>query len=792
MATNIDRALYSAPVGLEQEGAMPAIEIEIEDPESVKIGIDGMEIELEPSQETAEDFDANLAEYMDEAELQKLSGDLVGLVDADISSRKDWVDMFVKGLEVLGMKYEERTEPWNGACGVFSTLLTEAAVRFQSEMIIETFPPAGPVKTEIIGAIDKLKEDAAKRVKDDMNYRLTEEMPEYRPEHERMLFNLGLAGAAFKKVYYDPGLGRQTAVFIPAEDIIIPYGSSGARTAERVTHVMRKTKNDVKKLQAAGFYRDVDLGEPMIIHNDVEKKKAEEQGYDLIDDDRYQMLEIQVDLDLPGYESEDEIAVPYIVTIDRGTSKVLAIYRNWREDDDLHQKRDHFVQYDYIPGFGAYGFGYIHLIGGYARAGTALIRQLVDAGTLANLPGGLKSRGLRVKGDDTPIAPGEFRDVDVPSGAIKDNIMTLPYKEPSQVLAQLLDKITDEARRLGSIADMKVSDMSANAPVGTTLAILERQLKTMSAVQARVHYAMRQEFKLLKAIIRDYAPTEYEYVPDGGNKRAKQADYDMVDVIPVSDPNSSTMAQRIMQYQAVIQLAQSAPQIYNLPQLHRQMIEVLGVKNAEKLVPIPDDQNPRDPISENMAFLKGEPTKAFIYQDHDAHIAVHTTFMQDPMIAQTIGQNPMAQQMMAAIQAHISEHLAFLYRKKIEEQLGVPLPLPNEELPEDVEVEISRLTAQAAAQLLQKDMADAQQKMAQQQMQDPLVQMQQAELQIKAEEVKRKQAKDQADIALAQARIQLEQERIAVEAMKEKQRIASKEKQQEQKLKADVITKLTQ
>ena len=792
MATNIDRSLYAAPVGLEQEGEGPEMEIEIEDPESVKIGIDGLEIELVPEKETGEDFDANLAEYMDEGELQKLASDLVGQVEADISSRKDWVEMFVKGLEVLGMKYEERTEPWNGACGVYSTLLTEAAVRFQSEMIIETFPPSGPVKTEIIGAVDKLKEDAAERVKDDMNYRLTEEMPEYRPEHERMLFNLGLAGAAFKKVYYDPGLGRQTAVFIPAEDIIIPYGSSGARTAERVTHVMRKTKNDVRKLQVSGFYRDVELGEPMVFHGDVEKKKAEEQGYDLIDDDRYQMLEIQVDLNLDGYEREDEIAVPYIVTIDRGTSKILSIYRNWREDDELCRKRDHFVQYDYIPGFGAYGFGYIHLIGGYARAGTALIRQLVDAGTLANLPGGLKSRGLRVKGDDTPIAPGEFRDVDVPSGSIKDNIMTLPYKEPSQVLAVLLDKITDEARRLGSIADMKVSDMSANAPVGTTLAILERQLKTMSAVQARVHYAMRQEFKLLKQIIRDYAPTEYDYIPEGGNRRAKQADYDIVDVIPVSDPNSSTMAQRIMQYQAVIQLSQSAPQIYNLPNLHRQMIEVLGVKNADKLVPIPDDQTPRDPISENMAFLKGEPTKAFIYQDHDAHIAVHATFMQDPMIAQTMGQNPMAQQMMAAIQAHINEHLAFLYRKKIEEQLGVPLPAPNEELPEDVEVEISRLTAQASAQLLQKDMAEAQQKMAMQQAQDPLVQMQQAELQIKAEEVKRKAAKDQADIALAQARLKVEQERIAVEAMKEKQRLASKEKQHEQKLKADVITKLTQ
>lgn len=789
MATNIDRAVYPAPMGM-QEPVSP-IEIEIEDPESVTIGIDGMEIQLVPEPETAEDFDANLAEYMDDGELQKIAGDLVGLIDADISARKDWVDMYVKGLDVLGIKYEERTEPWNGASGVFSTLLTEAAVRFQSEMIIETFPPSGPVKTQIIGEVTKEKEDAADRVKDDMNYRLTEEMPEYRPEHERMLFNLGLAGSAFKKVYYDPGLGRQAAIFIPAEDIVIPYGSTGARTAERVTHVMRKTKNEIKKLQASGFYKDIDLGEPLSFFSDVEEKKAREQGYDLMDDDRYQLFEVQVDLELPGYENEDGIAVPYIVTIDRGTNKVLAIYRNWLEGDVLHKKRDHFVQYDYVPGFGAYGFGYIHLIGGYARAGTSLIRQLIDAGTLANLPGGLKTRGLRIKGDDTPIEPGEFRDVDVPSGAIKDNIMTLPYKEPSQVLAALLEKITEEGRRLGSIADMKISDMSAQAPVGTTLALLERQLKTMSAVQARVHYSMRQEFKLLKAIIRDFTPEEYDYVPNGGNPRVKQADYDVVDVIPVSDPNASTMAQRIMQYQAVIQLAQAAPQIYNLPQLHRQMIEVLGIKNADKLVPIPDDEKPRDPISENMAFLKGEPTKAFIYQDHDAHIAVHTTFMRDPMIAQQIGQNPMAQQMMAAIQAHINEHLGFLYRKKIEEQMGVPIPPPNEDLPEDVEVQLSRLTAQASAQLLQQNTAAAQQQAAAQQAQDPLVQMQQAELQIKAEEVKRKQAKDQADVALAQARLKLEQERIAIEAAKEKQRLSSKEKQNEQKLKADVITKLT-
>ena len=786
MATNFDRALYQAPQGIETLEAEP-IEIEIEDPESVSIAMDGIEIEIEPGEETAEDFDANLADHMDDGELDTLGAEIVEMIEDDIRSRKDWVEMYVKGLDVLGIKYEERTEPWNGACGVFSTLLTEAAVRFQSETIIETFPAAGPVKTEIIGAIEKYKEEAAIRVRDDMNYQLTEEMPEYRPEHERMLFNLGLAGSAFKKVYFDPNLGRQTSVFIPAEDVIIPYGSSGARTAERVTHVMRKSKNDVKKLQVAGFYRDVDLGEPTQMHTDIEKKKAEEVGYELTDDDRYHIYEVQIDYDLPGYEHEDGIAIPYIITVDAGTNKVLAIYRNWTEGDKTHQKRQHLVQYDYVPGFGAYGFGYIHLIGGYARAGTSLIRQLVDAGTLSNLPGGLKSRGLRVKGDDTPIAPGEFRDVDVPSGSIKDNIMALPYKEPSQVLAGLLDKITDEGRRLGSIADMNVSDMSANAPVGTTLALLERQLKTMSAVQARVHYSMKQEFKLLKEIIRDHTPPEYEYDPAKGNRKAKQEDYDLVEVIPVSDPNSSTMAQRIMQYQAIIQLSQSAPQIYDLPQLHRQMIEVLGVNNADKLVPTKDDQKPRDPISENMAFLKGEPTKAFIYQDHDAHIAAHVSFMQDPMIAQMMGQNPMAQQMMAAIQAHIAEHLAYLYRKKVEEQMGVPLPKPDEELPEDVEVELSRLVAQASTQLMQKNIAQAKQQQAQQQAQDPLIQMQQAELQIKQAEVQRKVQKDQADVQLAQQKLGIEEQRIQVEAMKEAARLKSQEKQAVDRHKVDIF-----
>jgi hypothetical protein len=762
MATSMmNKSLYAAPVGIAEMEGEGEIEIEIENPDGVKIGIDGIEIDLMPEEDMEVNFDDNLAEHMDESELGKIGSDIMGMVETDISGRKDWTEMYVKGLEVLGMKYEERTEPWNGACGVFSTILTEAAVRFQSETIIETFPAQGPVKTQIIGAIDKMKEEAAKRVKDDMNYRLTEEMPEYRPEHERMLFNLGLIGSAFKKVYYDPSLGRQTSVFIPAEDVIIPYGSSGARTAERVTHVMRKTENDVKKLQVAGFYRDVELGEPVQTYTDVEKKKADEQGYSLTDDDRYQFCEVQIDYDLPGFEDADGIALPYIITIDKGTNKVLSIYRNYKEDDDLKLKRDHFVQYDYVPGFGAYGFGYIHLIGGYARAGTSLIRQLIDAGTLSNLPGGLKSRGLRIKGDDTPISPGEWRDVDVPSGSVRDNIMPLPYKEPSQVLAALLDRITEEGRRLGSIADMKISDMGANAPVGTTLALLERQLKTMSAVQARVHYSMKQEFKLLKTIIRDYAPEEYEYDPQYGDKRAKQADYDLVEVIPVSDPNSSTMAQRIMQYQAVIQLAQGAPQIYDLPQLHRQMIEVLGIRNADKLVPVTEDQKPRDPISENMSLLKGTPVKAFIYQDQEAHIAAHTSFLQDPMISKQMGQNPMAQQMGAAAQAHIAEHLAFLYRKKIEEQMGVPLPAPDEPLPEEVELQLSQLVAQASAQLMQKNVQQAQQEQAQQQMQDPIMQMQQQELQIKMQDAQIKAQKVQGDLAIRQQELQLKAQEAA-------------------------------
>ena len=791
MATNIDPAMV--PLLPEEMGDEPMVEIEIEDPESVKIGMGGLEIELEPEAETAEDFDANLAEYMDDGDLQSLASDLVGLVDADINSRKDWADMYVKGLEVLGMKYEERAEPWLGACGVYSPILTEAAIRFQSEMITETFPAQGPVKTQIIGEVTRKNEESADRVKDDMNYRLTDEMIEYRPEHERLLYSLGLAGAAFKKVYFDPSLGRQVAAYIQAEDLIIPYGAANVYTAERVTHVMRKTENDLNKLMAAGFYRQTELGEPVRVFTDIEKKKAEEQGYTLTDDDRYQVLEIHVDWNLKGYEDTDDdgeetgIGLPYVITIERGTQTVLSIRRNWEESDRRKLKRQHFVQYTYIPGFGAYGLGFIHIIGGYARAGTAIIRQLVDAGTLSNLPGGLKTRGLRVKGDDTPIAPGEFRDVDIPSGALRDNIMPLPYKEPSQVLSALLEKITDEGRRLAAIADLKFSDMSAQAPVGTTLALLERQLKTMSAVQARVHASLKMEFKLLKQIIRDYMPPDYSYVPVGGNRAAKQEDYDLVEVIPVSDPNASTMAQRIMQYQAALQLAQGAPQIYDLPNLHRQMLEVLGIKNAEKLVPIEEDQKPRDPVSENMSFLTGKPTKAFIYQDHQAHIATHMALMQDPMVAQMIGQSPMAQQMGAAIMAHIAEHMAFAYRQQVEEQLGVPLTPPDAELDEQTEVQISRLVAQAAQQLLQSNMGKAQQAQAQEMAQNPMLQMQQAELQLRAQELQRKEQDSQRDFAIAQEKIRLERERIAIETQKEQARLAAQSQQNDKKLRAEMI-----
>ena len=758
---SIEKSLYQAPVGLDSLTDEDPIEIIIEDEE------------VDLIEEEEDDFDENLAEVVSEGALAELAGNLTSDFEEDISSRKDWIQTYVDGLELLGMKIEERAEPWEGACGVYHPLLSEALVKFQAETIMETFPAAGPVKTLIIGKETPEKKAAAHRVQEDMNYQLTDVMTEYRPEHERMIWGLGLSGNAFKKVYFDPSLNRQVSMFIPAEDIVVPYGASSLEQSPRVTHVMRKTENEVKRLQYAGFYRDVELSEPSGALDEVEKKIAEKMGFRATSDDRYKLLEMHVDIDLEGFEDKDEdgnptgIALPYVVTIEKGTSTVLSIRRNWRPEDDTHQKRNHFVHYGYVPGFGFYCFGLIHLVGAFAKSGTSLIRQLVDAGTLSNLPGGFKTRGLRIKGDDTPIAPGEFRDVDVPSGVLKENVMPLPYKEPSQVLYSLLGTIVEEGRRFASAGDMKISDMSANSPVGTTLAILERTLKVMSAVQSRIHYSMKQELKLLKEIIRDYTPPDYPYEPDEGSPRAKQADYDLVTVIPVSDPNAATMAQKIVQYQAVLQLAQQAPQIYNLPLLHRQMLEVLGINNAQKLVPMHDDKKPEDPISENMNVLAMKPLKAFLYQDHEAHITAHMNFMNDPLTAKTIGQNPQAQVMAAALQAHIAEHFGFRYRQMIEQQMGAPLPYikdgDDEHIPEEYEVQISRLVAQASVQLLQQNQANAAQQQAQQQAQDPIVQMQMQELQIKAQEVERKAQKDQVDAAIKQEEIALEREKITAQ-----------------------------
>jgi hypothetical protein len=789
----IDKGLYAAPQGLQdltaQMGA-PDIEIEIEDPESVEISAGGMDVIIEPGAEEDDDFNDNLAEHMSEGDLTQLAGDLLGDYESDIASRKEWLDTYVDGIELLGMKVEDRTEPWPGACAVYHPLLAEALVKFQAETMMETFPAAGPVKTQIIGKQSREKEEAAERVRDDMNYQLTEEMPEYRPEHERMLWGLGLSGNAFKKVYYDPALERQVAIYIPAEDIVVPYGASSLQTAPRVTHVMRKTENELRKLQVAGFYRDIDLGEPSHTIEEVEKKIAEKMGFNATMDDRYKLLEMHVDLDLPGFEDVDEdgeptgIALPYVVTMERGTGEVLSVRRNWNPDDKTRQKRQHFVHYGYIPGFGFYCFGLIHLIGAAAKSGTMLLRQLVDAGTLSNLPGGFKSRGLRIKGDDTPIAPAEFRDVDVPSGTIRDNILPLPYKEPSQVLQSLMNQIIQEGKAFASAADMQVSDMSANSPVGTTLAILERTLKVMSAVQARIHYAMKQEFKLLSGIIRDYTPDDYSYDPVEGNRKAKRADYDMVEVIPVSDPNAATMSQKVVQYQAVMQMAQANPQIYDQVELNKQMLEVLGVKNIEKLIPAAGDENPKDPVSENMNLINGKPAKAFMHQDHQAHITVHMSAMQDPKMAQMIGQNPQAQAIQAAALAHINEHLAFAYRRQIEEQLGTELPAPDEKLSEEVEVQLSALVAQAAQQLLAKNQNEAQQQQAQQQAQDPMIQMQQQELQLKAQEIQIKADKTKADIELDKAKLQIDVMRIQSDERKAGAQLGSKNAAEKAKLQA--------
>ena len=774
----IEKGLYAAPLGMEQLAMEEEpLEIAIEDPESVEIGIDGMPIlRIEKVEEDEDEFGENLAEDMSEQDLQSLASELISDFDDDVSSRKDWMQTYVDGLELLGMKIEERTEPWEGACGVYHPLLSEALVKFQSETMMETFPAAGPVKIEIIGRETPEKKDAAERVKEDMNYQLTDVMKEYRPEHERMLWGLGLSGNAFKKVYYDPNLERQASIFVPAEDIVVPYGASNIETSERVTHVMRKTKNELIKLQVAGFYREVDLGDPVNALDEVEKKIAEKMGFRATSDDRFKLLEMHVSLDLPGHEHKDDkgkltgIALPYVVTIEKGTSNILAIRRNWEPDDDTHAKRNHFVHYGYIPGFGFYCFGLIHLIGAFAKSGTSILRQLVDAGTLSNLPGGFKTRGLRVKGDDTPIAPGEFRDVDVPSGTMRDNILPLPYKEPSQTLYMLMNQIIDEGRRFAAAADMKVSDMSANSPVGTTLAILERTLKVMSAVQARIHYAMKQEFRLLKKIIADYTPDEYTYEPIEGSRRAKKSDYDQVNVIPVSDPNAATMSQKVVQYQAALQLAQTAPQLYDLPLLHRQMLDVLGIKNYAKLVPSQDDKKPMDPVTENQNVLMMKPVKAFLYQDHQAHIAVHMGAMQDPKIQQLVGMNPMAQQIQAAMMAHVNEHIGYEYRKQMEMRMGMELPPDNEQyeeegIPEHLEVRISQLAAQATQQLLQQNQQEAQAQQNAQAAQDPLVQMQQMELQLKQADLQLKQQKLQVDAAAKEDQLQIERDRI--EAQKE-------------------------
>ena len=789
---DVDKSLYSLPTSVEEEAVdEQAIEIEIEDPESVTITAGDTEITIDPDAEIDDAFNNNLAEELDDQILDELSSDLLGEFEGDVNSRRDWLDTYVDGLELLGLKMEDRSEPWEGACNVFHPLMTEALVKFQAETMMETFPAAGPVKCQIIGKETKENIDASQRVKENMNYQLMELMPEYRPEHERMLWGLGLAGNAFKKVYYDSNLDRQVSIFVPAEDIVVPYGASNLETAERVTHVMRKTKNEMRKLQVSEFYRDIDIGEPTYDLEEVEKKIAEKMGFDASSDDRYKILEMHVDIDLKEYEDKDDdgketgIAIPYVVTIEKGSGSILAIRRNWDPVDSAKLKRQHFVHYGYIPGFGFYCFGLIHLIGAFAKSGTMILRQLVDAGTLSNLPGGFKSRGLRIRGDDTPIAPAEWRDIDVPAGTLRDNILPLPYKEPSQVLNSLMNQIIEEGRRFASAADMKVSDMSSQSPVGTTLAILERTLKVMSAVQARIHYAMKTEFKLLKNIIRDNTPPEYSYEPVDGDRSVKQSDYDAVEIIPVSNPNAATMSQKVVQYQAVMQMAQANPDIYDMVQLNREMLEVLGIKNIDKLVPEKDDIKMLDPVAENMNILSSKPVKAFIDQDQEAHIKVHMAFAQDPKLQQLVGQSPNAATFQAAMEAHVAEHIGFAYRKQIEKQLGVPLPPPEEPLPPDVEADISRLSARAGEQVLQQNTAEVQQQQTQQQAQDPLIQMQQAELQIKQQEAQTKAQKVMADI-------EIDKERLAIELQKgqlDRMEMESRERIEGAKLGAQAMEK---
>ena len=803
---SIDKALYEAPQGLAGiDSQQPDMEIEIVNPESVHIGMDGLEIDLEQDKEK-EDFADNLAEHMDDGDLAQLAGDLVGDFDGDVDSRRDWIQTYVDGLDLLGLKIDERSEPWDGACGVYHPILAEAVTKFQSETIMDTFPASGPVKGEIIGKETQEKKDAMSRVVTDMNFELTDNMPEYRPEHERMLWGVALSGNGFKKVYVDAALDRQVSMYVPAEDLVMPYGASSLEASERVTHVMRKTENELRRLQIAGFYRDVDIGEPQSSLDEVEKKIAEKLGFRATTDDRYKILEMHVDLDLPGFEHKDDkgnttgLALPYVVTIEKNTTTILAIRRNWDPEDDTHQKRQHFVHYTYIPGFGIYAFGLIHLIGGFAKSGTSILRQLVDAGSLANLPGGFKTRGLRVKGDDTPIAPGEFRDVDVPSGTMKDNIMPLPYKEPSQTLIQLLNQIIDEGRRFAAAGDLKVSDMSANSPVGTTLAILERTLKVMSAIQARIHFAMKKEFKLLKVLIAEYAPEDYSYEPSTGNKKARKEDYSMVNIIPVSDPNAATMSQKVVQYQAVLQLSQTAPQLYNLPYLHRQMLDALGIKNSDKLVAIPEDMTPLDAVSENVNALKGKPLKAFGYQDHKAHIQIHMAAMNDPKIKQLIGQNPQAPNIMAAVQAHITEHVGLEYKRQLEQMAGMAIPSSEDEdfkMTPEMEMQITQMAVPFTQQLLNQNQTEVAAKNAQMAQNDPIIQMQMQELKLKSQEIDIKMKKMQIDAATKADQLELEKERInaqkeiagmqvGAKIQSEKAHIASKEKLEGMKIGNDV------
>ena len=760
----IDKALYQAPVGFVDEQA-PPVTIEIEDPKEVTIGLDDLEVRIgepEEEKEGLENFYSNLAEFMTEGELDEVSGDLVDSFESDKRSRKDWEQTYKTGLDLLGLKIENRTEPWPGACGVFHPILTEATVRFQSEAIMETFPPSGPVKTKIVGKEDKFADKAADRVKDYMNFVLTEKMFNYRSEHERMLWSLPLTGSAFKKIYYDEYLKRPEAMFVAADDFVAPYGASDLESCERFTHVMRKTKNEIRKLMVAGFYRDIDLDDPPeLTIDDVKKNEAEAQGIDIVKDDRYLLLEMNVNLDIETdpYRAEGEIEIPYVVTIEKYSGKILSIYRNWDDEDDTYRRRMHYVKYDYVPGFGFYSYGLIHLIGGHAKSATSLLRQLIDAGTLANLPGGLKTRGMRIKGDETPIMPGEFRDVDLPSGKIQENIAFLPYKEPSQTLLALFDKIVEQGRSMAAVADLKIADVDQNTPVGTTLAVLERMLKIMSAVQARMHATLKKEFGLLKAIISETPPTQYEYNVDP-SRMVKMEDFERVDIIPVSDPNASTFSQRLLQYQAVMQLSQQRPDIYDIPFLHRSMVRMIGLENADKIVPDKDNVPYRDPVSENALVLQGKPVKAFIEQDHEAHIKVHTSAVQDPKIRQLVGQSPQANAIMAAMQAHIAEHLGFEYRNQIEMAMGISIPPLGAEMPPEMEVQLSRLMADAAQKVLQKNEAEAAMQAQQAQAQDPLNQIQREELAIKAADVDRKTKKDESDAILNSARIALEQAKL--------------------------------